>query len=339
MHLIIQIPCYNEALTLPAVIADLPRRLPGIDCIEYLVIDDGSSDATAEVARSLGVHHVVRHPTNRGIAAAFQTGLDACLERGADIIVNTDGDHQYPGGEIQKLLGPILDDSADMVVGDRQTHAIEHFSLLKKLLQSWGSWVVRVASGTDVPDATSGFRALNREAALRLIILTRYSYTLETLIQAGKKGLRVAAVPIEVNPPTRESRLVRSIWSYVRRQALTILRIYTLYEPLRSFALFASPVLAAGVLLLVRFLYLYLTDQTYMGRHVQSVVVGSMLVTVGFLIILFGVLADVNATNRYLLEQLIYKQRKQQLQEQRERRSHGETVHESRGPARSEGAL
>jgi glycosyltransferase involved in cell wall biosynthesis len=315
MRLIIQIPCYNEALTLPAVIADLPRRLPGIDCIEYLVIDDGSSDATSEVARSLGVHHVVRHPTNRGIAAAFQTGLDACLERGADIIVNTDGDHQYPGGEIAKLLGPILDESADMVVGDRQTHAIEHFSLLKKLLQAWGSWVVRVASGTDIPDATSGFRALNREAALRLIILTRYSYTLETLIQAGKKGLRVAAVPIEVNPPTRESRLVRSTWSYVRRQALTILRIYTLYEPLRSFALFASPVLAAGLFLLLRFLFFYVTNQTYMGRHVQSVVVGSMLVTVGFLIILFGVLADVNATNRYLLEQLIYKQRKQELRE------------------------
>jgi hypothetical protein len=205
-----------------------------------------------------------------------------------------------------------------MVVGDRQTHAIDHFSPLKKLLQAWGSWVVRMASGTDVPDATSGFRALNREAALRLIILTRYSYTLETLIQAGKKGLRVAAVPIEVNPPTRESRLVRSTWSYVRRQGLTILRIYTLYEPLRSFALFASPVLAAGLFLLLRFLYFYVTDQTYMGRHVQSVVVGSMLVTVGFLIVLFGVLADVNATNRYLLEQLIYKQRKQELRERRD---------------------
>jgi glycosyltransferase involved in cell wall biosynthesis len=319
MHLIIQIPCYNEAETLPAVLADLPRSLPGVDCIEVLVIDDGSTDATAEVAEQLGVRHIVRHATNQGIAAAFQSGLDACLARGADIIVNTDGDHQYPGREIDKIVRPILAGTADMVVGNRQTHAIEHFSPIKKLLQAWGSWVARMASGTDVPDATSGFRALNRETALRLTILTRYSYTLETLIQAGKKGLRVAAVPIEVNPPTRESRLVRSTWSYVRRQALTILRIYTLYEPLRSFTLFASPMLAVGTILLLRFVYFYLTGQTYMGRHVQSVVVGSMLVTVGFLVVLFGFLADVNATNRYLLEQLLYRQRKQEA-EKREHR-------------------
>lgn len=314
MHLIIQIPCYNEAETLPAVLADLPRALPGVDCIEVLVIDDGSTDATAQVAAQLGVQHIVRHPTNQGIAAAFQTGLDACLARGADIIVNTDGDHQYPGREIEKIVRPILAGTADMVVGDRQTRALDHFSPVKKLLQAWGSWVVRMASGTAVPDATSGFRALNCETALRLMILTRYSYTLETLIQAGKKGLRVAAVPIDVNPPTRESRLVRSTWSYVRRQALTILRIYTLYEPLRSFALLASPLLAVGAFLLLRFVYYYLTEQTYMGRHVQSVVVGSMLVTVGFLIVLFGFLADVNATNRYLLEQLLYRQRKQEYE-------------------------
>ena len=314
MRMIIQIPCYNEAETLPAVLADLPLSLPGVDCIEVLVIDDGSTDATAQVAAQLGVQHIVRHPTNQGIAAAFQTGLDACLARGADIIVNTDGDHQYPGREIEKIVRPIVAGAADMVVGDRQTRAIEHFSPVKKVLQAWGSWVVRMASGTEVPDATSGFRALNRETALRLTILTRYSYTLETLIQAGKKGLRVAAVPINVNPPTRESRLVRSTWSYVRRQALTILRIYTLYEPLRSFILFASPLLVGGAFLLLRFVYFYLTDQTYMGRHVQSVVVGSMLVTVGFLIVLFGFLADVNATNRYLLEQLLYKQRKQEFE-------------------------
>lgn len=314
MHLIIQIPCYNEAETLPAVLADLPRSLPGVDCIEVLVIDDGSTDATAQVAAQLGVQHIARHPMNQGIAAAFQTGLDACLARGADIIVNTDGDHQYPGREIEKIVRPIVDGTADMVVGDRQTRALEHFSPVKKLLQAWGSWVVRMASGTAVPDATSGFRALNRETALRLMILTRYSYTLETLIQAGKKGLRVAAVPIDVNPPTRESRLVRSTWSYVRRQALTILRIYTLYEPLRSFALLASPLLSVGAFLLLRFVYYYLTEQTYMGRHVQSVVVGSMLVTVGFLIVLFGFLADVNATNRYLLEQLLYRQRKQEFE-------------------------
>ena len=261
MHLIIQIPCYNEAETLPAVLADLPRSLPGVDCIEVLVIDDGSTDATAQVAAQLGVQHIVRHPTNQGIAAAFQTGLDACLARGADIIVNTDGDHQYPGREIEKIVRPILAGTADMVVGDRQTHAIEHFSPVKKLLQAWGSWVVRMASGTAVPDATSGFRALNRETALRLTILTRYSYTLETLIQAGKKGLRVTAVPIDVNPPTRESRLVRSTWSYVRRQALTILRIYTLYEPLRSFMLFASPLLVVGAVSAAAFC-LFLPDRS-----------------------------------------------------------------------------
>jgi glycosyltransferase involved in cell wall biosynthesis len=313
LHLIIQIPCFNEAATLPAVVADLPRQLPGIAVIEYLVIDDGSQDGTAEIARRLGVHHIVQHQINRGIAAAFQSGLDACLKAGADIIVNTDGDHQYPGGEIERLIAPILAGQADLVVGDRQTRAVEHFSPVKRRLQQLGSWVVRAASGTSVPDATSGFRALSREAALRLIVLTRFSYTLDTLIQAGKKGLRVCHVPIQVNAPTRESRLFRSNWSYIKRQTATIVRIYALYEPLRTFFLLALPFLLAGSFLIARFLWFYITGQTDMGRHVQSVVIGGTLLTLGFLIFLFGVLADLTAMNRQLVEETLYRQRKQEV--------------------------
>ncbi len=314
LRLIIQIPCFNEADTLPQVLADLPSELPGIARVETLVIDDGSSDGTAETARRLGVTHVVSHNTNRGIAAAFQTGLDACLRAGADIIVNTDGDHQYPGRYIGALIEPIVAGGADLVVGDRQTHNIGHFSPVKRLLQQWGSWVVRKASGTAVPDAASGFRALSREAALRLIILTRYSYTLETIIQAGKKGLRVAHVPVTVNDPTRESRLVRNNYSYIKHQAATILRIYTYYEPLRSFLYLALPFLLAGTFLIGRFLYFYLFGLTNYARHVQSVVIGGTLLTLGFLIFVFGVVADISATNRYLLEEMLYRQRKEALE-------------------------
>jgi glycosyltransferase involved in cell wall biosynthesis len=317
MHLIIQIPCFNEAETLPIVLADLPTSLPGVARIEVLIIDDGSTDETVAVARQLGVHHIVRHPRNLGLAAAFQTGLNACLQAGADVIVNTDGDNQYPADQIGRLIAPVLAGQADMVIGDRQTGQIEHFSPVKKMLQNWGSWVVRVASGTQVPDATSGFRAFSQEAALRLTILTRYTYTLETIIQAGKKGLAVAHVPIEyVNPPTRDSRLMKNTWSYIKRSTATILRIYTLYEPLRTFAYTAFPFLGAGVLLLARFLFLYLfSDQNATGRYLQSVTIGASLLTVGFLIFLFGVMADITATNRFLLEEMLYRQRKRELGE------------------------
>ena len=312
--LFIQIPCFNEAETLPAVLQDLPTCIEGIGAIHVLIIDDGSTDGTSTVAKRYGVQHIVRHDVNRGIAVSFQDGLDACLKAGADIIINTDGDHQYPGKEIAPLLQPILAGRADMVVGDRRTQAIEHFTTNKKLLQKLGSWVVRMASSTEVPDAASGFRAMNRECALRLLVLTRFSYTLETIIQAGKKGLRVGHVPITVNPPTRPSRLVRNNWHYIWQQAATILRIYALYEPMRTFTYLSLPFLLAGIFLIGRFLFFYVTGQTYMGRHVQSVVIGGTAVTIGFLIILFGILADISALNRQVLEEMLYRQRKRDLE-------------------------
>ena len=315
LHVIVQIPCLNEADTLPVVLADLPRALPGVARLETLVIDDGSTDNTVAVARELGVTYIVQHETNRGLAAAFQTGLDASLKAGADIIINTDGDNQYPGSKIAELIRPIAEGRADMVVGDRQTAGIIHFSPFKRFLQGLGSWVVRQASGTQVPDATSGFRAFSREAALRLIVLTRYTYTAELIIQAGKKNLRIAHIPVAVNDPLRESRLLKNNWTFVKRQAATILRIYALYEPLRSFCYLALPFLLTGTFLIGRFLYFYMTNQTYAGRHIQSVVIGGTLLTVGFFISLFGVMADITAMNRQILEEVLYRQRKRELSE------------------------
>lgn len=313
MYLIIQIPCYNEAKTLPQVIADLPRKIPGISRLEVLIIDDGSTDDTVVVARQLGVHHVVRHARNRGLALAFQTGLEACMRLGADMVVNTDGDNQYPGHQIPHLVLPILQKQADIVIGDRQTQTISHFSPLKKVLQQWGSWVVRLASGTNVPDATSGFRAYSREASLRMSILTRYTYTLETIIQAGKKGLIVAHVPIEVNKPLRESRLVKSNWSYVRRSAISIVRLYALYEPFRTFIYLSLPFLIVGLVLLGRFGFLYLTGQSGVARNIQSVAVGGTSLTISFLLIMLGIIGDLIATNRMLTEEMLYRIKCQEL--------------------------
>jgi glycosyltransferase involved in cell wall biosynthesis len=313
MHLIIQIPCYNEANTLPQVISTLPQQMPGILCLEILIIDDGSTDNTAVVARQLGVQHIVRHAQNRGLAAAFQTGLETCLRLGADIIINTDGDNQYPGHQILNLVEPILQGQADIVIGDRQTQTITHFSPLKKALQQWGSWVVRLASGTSVPDATSGFRAYSREAALRLSILTHYTYTLETIIQAGKKGLVVAHIPIQVNQPLRKSRLVKSNWSYIKHSAATIVRLYALYEPFRTFVYLSLPFLVVGLVLLGRFGFFYLTGMTAVARHVQSVAVGGTSLTIGFLLIMLGIIGDLIATNRMLTEEMLYRIKRQEL--------------------------
>jgi glycosyltransferase involved in cell wall biosynthesis len=307
MKLIIQIPCYNESETLPQTIDDLPKTVPGFDEIEYLVIDDGSTDRTAQIAESLGVHHVVRMPRNRGLAAAFEKGLQTAVQLGADVIVNTDGDNQYPGGYITDLVRPILDGEADMVIGDRQVETVPHFSRIKVFLQKLGSRIVRWSSGTDVPDATSGFRAFSRNAALRLVIFSNYTYTLETIIQAGKMGLSVTSIPIETNPKLRESRLIRSIPVYLVRSSVTILRIFLMYEALRTFLTLGSLPFAAGWILVFRFLYFFAIGE---GRgHVQSLILAAILILVGFLIFLLGLLGDLIARNRRLSEEIVYRVR------------------------------
>lgn len=308
MKLIIQIPCLNETATLPAVLRDLPTHIPGIDIIETLVIDDGSTDGTADLAVALGVDHVVRHRGHKGLATAFQTGIDAGLKLGADIIVNTDGDHQYPGSAIPRLVEPILDREADIVIGDRQVDQIGHFSGQKKLLQKVGSWVVRVASDTDVPDAPSGFRAYSREAALRLYVTSDFSYTVENLIQAGKRRLTIAHIPVETNPQTRPPRLHKGNWSFVKQQASTILRTFTYFEPLRTFSYLAAPFFLVGLVLLGRFFYVYLLGNAYQ-RLLQSVTIGASLLVIGFLIFVVGLLADAVANHRRLTEELLYRVR------------------------------
>ncbi len=313
MKLIIQIPCYNEAETLPAALAELPAAIPGIDCIETLIIDDGSDDGTAAVAEALGVNHIIRHPRNLGLAQAFQTGIDACLRLGADIIVNTDADNQYPGRYIPDLVAPVPAGRADMVIGDRQVQTIPHFSAMKKRMLALGSWMVRNVSGVDVTDPVSGFRAYSREAALRFTILTRYSYTLETIIQAGKSGLGILSVPMTTNPPTRPSRLQRSMWHFIKAQAGTILRLYAFYEPLRTFSYIAAPFLLAGIALWVRFGLNYLSGESGVGRFVQSLTLGTGLLLVGTLIVLFGIQADISGKHRQLTQEMLYRLKKMEL--------------------------
>ena len=310
MKLVIQIPCYNEEATLPAVIADLPRAIPGVDEIEIVVIDDGSTDRTAVLAEMLGAH-VVKHSGNKGLAAAFQTGLDACLASGADIIVNTDGDHQYFGADIPALIRPILDNDCEMVIGDRRTNDVAHFSPVKKRLQTLGSWTMRKLSGTRIPDAPSGFRAMTREAAMRLNVVTRYTYTLETIIQAGKKNLSVMSVPIR-SRATRPSRLFPNLWSYIKRSAATMLRIWAMYEPLKTFALFASVFLIIGAILVGRFFYFYLVIGEKGARHLQSLIIALIFSMIGAVLFAVGLLADLTANNRRLIEEDLY--RTKQLQ-------------------------
>ncbi len=307
MKLIIQIPCLNEAGTLPETLAEIPRHIDGVDAIEILLLDDGSTDGSAEVARQHGVDHVVRSTRSRGLAATFKAGIDAALGLGADIVVNTDGDNQYPGSAIAALVGPILRGEADMVVGDRQVASVEHFSFTKKKLQTLGSWVVQQVSGTDVPDTTSGFRAFTRQTAQRLNLVSDYTYTLETIIQAGKKKLAIAHVPIEARQ-TRPSRLIRSNWDYVKRSASTIVRIYAMFEPLKFFSYVSAAFIVPGIFLGLR--YLYFREVLGEGQgHIQSVVLAGVLLILGFMIFLIGLLADINASSRRLLEEVLYRQR------------------------------
>ena len=309
VKLIIQIPCLDEREQLGSTFADLPRHVPGIDEIEVLVIDDGSTDGTAELARELGVHHIIRFPRNRGLSAAYAAGIDACLRLGADVVVNTDADNQYPGRDIARLVEPILAGRAEVVVGDRRTDTIEHFSLLKRVLQRWGSRVVRRASGTEVADSTSGFRALSRRAAASLFVHNRFSYTLETIIQAGQAGLVLENVAIETNPQTRKSRLFRSIPEYLRRNGAVIVRAYNMYWPVQTFGFLAAVLLLVGLLLGGRFLYFYVQDPSYSG-HVQSLLVGVGAVLLAFLVGLIALVGDLIATNRRLLEDLLTRVRR-----------------------------
>ncbi len=302
MKLIIQIPCYNESEHLAAALACLPKSVPGFAAVEWLVIDDGSLDDTADVARAAGVQHVVRHTRNRGLARAFETGLARALALGADVIVNTDADNQYCADDIPLLTAPILSGQADMVIGERPISSVDHFSPAKKMLQKMGSMVVRVVSGTRVADAPSGFRAFSRSAARQMRVFSDYTYTLETIIQAGQKGIAVHSVPIRVNGPTRESRLVKSIPSYLRRSIMTIFRIFITYRPFRFFTIAAFVFALPGVALGVRFLYHYLLGQG--EGMIQSLLLAVLLIGIGFVLVVVGLLADLIAVNRNMLERL-----------------------------------
>jgi glycosyltransferase involved in cell wall biosynthesis len=298
---------------LPATLADLPRHVPGIDTIEWLVIDDGSRDATSEVARAHGVHHIVRFTRNKGLAAAFTAGIDAALKAGADFIVNTDADNQYAGADIPRLLAPLIAGEADICIGDRNIRDIQTMSWQKKRLQHLGSWVVRQVSNTQVPDTTSGFRAYTREAALRMTIVSEFSYTLESIIGAGKKRMAIAHVEVGTNARTRPSRLFSSMFAYIKQSSATIVRIYTMHEPLKVFSYIGGLVFLTGFAISVRFLYFWLLGDTYGDRHLQSLILSAVLMIVGFQIVIIGLVADAIAGTRKLLEDLLYRVRKIEL--------------------------
>ena len=313
MKLIIQIPCLNEEQTLPQTVRDLPTSIAGIDVIETLVIDDGSRDRTVEVARESGVHHVICMARHVGLARAFQAGMDAALLAGADIIVNTDADNQYRGEDIVRLVEPILVGRADIVVGDRGVATLEYFSPGKRLLQRFGSWVVQLASGIAIPDATSGFRAFSREAALRTTVLSEYSYTLETLIQAGAHRLAIEYVPIRVNAKTRESRLIANVPDFIGKSILTVLRVYATYKPLRVFLAIGGVFLVSGLALGLRFLYFLLLAGQGGAGHVQSLILAAVLIILGVQVALIGLIADLVGVNRRMLEETLYRVRKMEL--------------------------
>ncbi|HBI24478.1 MAG: glycosyl transferase [Nitrospirae bacterium RIFCSPLOW2_12_42_9] len=308
MKLIVQIPCLNEEETLPYTVKDIPREIPGVDKVEILVIDDGSTDRTSQVARECGVDHIVRFSKNQGLAKGFMAGLQTALSLGADIIVNTDADNQYNGADITNLIKPILDGKADIVIGNRDVGTINHFSPAKKFLQKFGSWVVRVASDTRIPDAPSGFRAFSREAAMRTNIISGYTYTLETIIQAGHNRLAIAHIPVRTNPQTRESRLITSIWRYVWRSASTIIRTYAMYRPLKFFATIGVIIFSAGFIISLRYLFYMFTGQG--AGHLQSLILSAVLMMLGFQTIMIGLISDLIAANRRLSEEIVYRLRK-----------------------------
>ena len=308
MKLIIQIPCYNEEETLTIALNDLPKHIDGIDEIEYLIINDGSKDKTVEVARKWGVHHIVSFKRNKGLAYGFMAGLDACLRNGADIIVNTDADNQYCADDIEKLVKPIIEGKTDIVVGERPIDETEHFSPLKKKLQHFGSYVVRVASNTDIPDAPSGFRAYSKEAAMRLNVVNEYTYTLETIVQAGRSKIAMTSVPIRTNPELRESRLFNSMFGYVKKSMVTILRAFMMYKPLKFFSIIGSVLFMIGAIIGIRFVVFFC--QGLGGGHVQSLILASTLLLIGFQTIIIGMQGDIIAANRKILEDIQYRVRK-----------------------------
>ncbi len=308
MKLIIQIPCYNEAETLEIALNDLPKAIDGIDEIEYLIINDGSKDATVEVARNWGVNHIVSFKRNKGLAHGFMAGIDACLRNGADIIVNTDADNQYVADDIEKIVRPILNGETDIVIGERPIDQTEHFSPVKKKLQHFGSWIVRKASNSDIPDAPSGFRAFSRDAAMRLNVTNEYTYTLETIVQAGRNKIAQSSVPIRTNGELRPSRLFNSMMGYVKKSMVTILRAYLMYSPLKTFTILSLFPLLIGAVVDIRFLVYFFMGQG--NGHVQSLILGSTMIMVGVLIFVIGLLADLIAKNRKLLEDIQYRVRK-----------------------------
>ena len=304
MKLIIQIPCYNEAETLEIALNDLPKHIDGIDEIEYLIINDGSKDNTVEVAKAWGVNYVVHFKRNKGLAKGFMAGLDACLRNGADIIVNTDADNQYCGEDIEKLVRPIIEGKTDIVIGERPIDKTEHFSPLKKKLQHFGSWVVRLASKSDIPDAPSGFRAYSREAAMRLNVTNEYTYTLETIVQAGREKIAMESVPIRTNGELRPSRLFSSMFGYIKKSMVTIIRAFIMYKPLQFFTIVGMIPFIIGFVIGVRFLVFFFMGDA--GGHIQSLILASTLLMMGFMTIIIGLQADIIAKNRNILEDIQY---------------------------------
>jgi glycosyltransferase involved in cell wall biosynthesis len=315
MKLIVQVPCYNEADTLPLVINSIPKTIPGVAEIETMIIDDGSTDATVKVAKKLKVDHIIRHRQNRGLASTFATGIDAALKRGADIIVNTDGDNQYPQESIPELIAPILAGTHDIVVADRQTHTIAHFSPLKKLLQRFGSHVVNMAANTSIPDAPSGFRAYSREAAMALNVVTDFSYTMETIIHAGKKRIAITHVPVVTNGKTRESRLFKNMRQHIMKSGTAIIRSYTMYHPFRFFVLGGGVAMFIGLIPYARFAVLALPGGGSPNGHLQSLIFGAVFIMLGVMFVAIGLVADLLGTNRRLIEDTLYRLKKMEYQQ------------------------